>query len=145
MLQSHAARMFCTPLSNSPSTIPGRYVFTTKPSNGYLNVSATLLTMASTTSDLIYTKTFLPSHCLPSFLTIMKSLSQHLQPIQPLDLSIRIGQVTPNTASQISGICLYFAGARVVYRSRFQSTISQSSTKPEFIAANDAGKLALYL
>ena len=45
----------------------------------------------------------------------------------------------------ISGICLYFAGAPVVYHSRFQSTISQSSTEAEFITANRAGKLALYL
>ena len=45
----------------------------------------------------------------------------------------------------ISGICLCFAGAPVIYRSRFQSTVSQSSTEAEFIAAAEAGKLALYL
>ena len=45
----------------------------------------------------------------------------------------------------ISGMCLYFAGAPVVYRSRFQTTISQSSTEAEFIAAAEAGKLTLYL
>ena len=45
----------------------------------------------------------------------------------------------------ISGLCLCFAGAPVVYRSRFQPTISLSSTEAEFIAANEAGKLGLYL
>ena len=45
----------------------------------------------------------------------------------------------------ISGMCLCFAGAPVIYRSRFQTTISQSSTEAEFIAAAEAGKLALYL
>ena len=45
----------------------------------------------------------------------------------------------------ISGLCLCFAGAPVVYRARFQPTISQSSTEAEFIAAVEAGKLALYL
>ena len=45
----------------------------------------------------------------------------------------------------ISGVCLCFAGAPVVYRARFQATISQSSTEAEFIAAVEAGKLALYL
>ena len=45
----------------------------------------------------------------------------------------------------ISGISLFFAGAPVVYRSRFQPTISLSSTESEFIAAAEAGKLSLYL
>ena len=45
----------------------------------------------------------------------------------------------------ISGICLCFAGAPVVYRSRLQPTISQSSIEVEFIAAIKAGKLILYL
>ena len=45
----------------------------------------------------------------------------------------------------ISGLCLCFAGAPVVYRARFQPSISQSSTEAEFIAAVEAGKLALYL
>ena len=45
----------------------------------------------------------------------------------------------------ISGICLCFASAPVVYRSRFQPTVSLSSTEAEFIAATEAGKLTLYL
>jgi len=45
----------------------------------------------------------------------------------------------------ISGLCLYFAGAPVVYRARFQPTISQSSTETEFITAVGVGKLAIYL
>ena len=45
----------------------------------------------------------------------------------------------------ISGISLCFAGAPVVYRFRFQPTISQSSTKADFIAAVEAGKLILYI
>ena len=45
----------------------------------------------------------------------------------------------------ISGLCLCFTGTPVVYRARFQPTISQSSTEAEFITAVEAGKLALYL
>ena len=45
----------------------------------------------------------------------------------------------------ISGMSLCFAGVPVVYRSRFQSTVSQSSTKADLIAAAEVGKLALYL
>ena len=45
----------------------------------------------------------------------------------------------------ISGLCFCFAGAPVVYRARFQSTVSQFSTEAEFIVAVEAGKLALYL
>ena len=37
------------------------------------------------------------------------------------------------------------AGAAIVYKTRFQSTVALSSTKAEFVAASDAGKLALYL
>ena len=42
-------------------------------------------------------------------------------------------------------MCLYFAGAPVVYRSCFQTTVSMSSTKAEFLSAAEAGKLTLYL
>ena len=37
------------------------------------------------------------------------------------------------------------AGAAIVYKTRFQSTVALSSTEAEFVAASDAGKLALYL
>ena len=45
----------------------------------------------------------------------------------------------------MSGLGLFLAGALVVYRSRFQPTISLSSTESEFVAACKAGKLSLYL
>ena len=37
------------------------------------------------------------------------------------------------------------AGAAVVYKTWFQSTIALSSTEDEFVAASDARKMALYL
>ena len=37
------------------------------------------------------------------------------------------------------------AGAAIVYKTRFQSAVALSSTEAEFVAASDAGKLALYL
>ena len=43
------------------------------------------------------------------------------------------------------GLGLFLAGAPVVYRSRFQPTVSLSSTESEFIAAAEAGKMSLYL
>ena len=45
----------------------------------------------------------------------------------------------------ISGIGLFFAGSPVLYRSRYQPTVSLSSTESEFIAAAEAGKMALYI
>ena len=45
----------------------------------------------------------------------------------------------------MTGLGLFLAGAPVVYRSRFQPTVSLSSTESEFIAAAEAGKMSLYL
>ena len=45
----------------------------------------------------------------------------------------------------ISGLCFCFAGAPIVYHSHFQPAVSKSSTEAEFIAANEAGNLSLYL
>ena len=45
----------------------------------------------------------------------------------------------------ISGMGLFFAASPVVYRSRFQSTVSTNSTEVEFIASAEASKLTLYL
>ena len=70
----------------------------------------------------------------------------------PFDsISRPIGYMYSNWAGDIShrrsisGMCLCFAGALVVYRTRFQPTVYQSSTEAELIAAVEAGKLALYL
>jgi hypothetical protein len=45
----------------------------------------------------------------------------------------------------ISGIVFKLAGAAVAWKCRVQPTVSLSSTEAEFLAASDAGKLALYL
>jgi len=45
----------------------------------------------------------------------------------------------------ISGMGNFFAGGSVVYRSRFQTIVSTSLIEAEFIAADDASKLTLYL
>ena len=57
----------------------------------------------------------------------------------------QIGQAMSHTADSSPDFFVFFSGAPVVYRTRFQPTISQSSTEAEFIAAFEAGKLALYL
>jgi hypothetical protein len=45
----------------------------------------------------------------------------------------------------ISGIVFKLAGAAISWKCRVQPTISLSSTEAEFLAASDAGKMALYL
>jgi hypothetical protein len=47
--------------------------------------------------------------------------------------------------SSISGIAFMLAGTTVFYKTRHQPTVALSSTKAEFAAAADAGKVALYL
>lgn len=49
------------------------------------------------------------------------------------------------TRKSITGLVFYFAGAAIYYKTKFQNSISHSSTEAEFIAACDAGKAALYL
>jgi hypothetical protein len=45
----------------------------------------------------------------------------------------------------ISGIIFKLAGAAIAWKCRVQTTISLSSTEAEYLAASDAGKMALYL
>ena len=68
--------------------------------------------------------------------------ADHNQPIGYVDYD-RAGDKKHHLS--ISGTCLCFVGAPVVYWSRFQPTISQINTEAEFIVAVKAGKLALYL
>ena len=45
----------------------------------------------------------------------------------------------------ITGITMMFGGATIYYKTRYQSTVAQSSTESEFMSACDAGKISLYL
>ena len=45
----------------------------------------------------------------------------------------------------VTGINIKIAGASVLYKTRFQSTVALSSTEAEFIAACDAAKSILYV
>jgi hypothetical protein len=45
----------------------------------------------------------------------------------------------------ISGIVFKLAGAAIAWKFRVQPTVSLSPTEAEFLAASDAGKMALYL
>ena len=52
-----------------------------------------------------------------------------------------------NTSHQqsVSGITYLMAGAAVIYKTKFQQTVSMSSTETEFVAASETGKFALCL
>ena len=45
----------------------------------------------------------------------------------------------------ITGFTYILGGATVLYMTHFQQAITMSSTEIEFVAASDAGKIALYL
>lgn len=49
------------------------------------------------------------------------------------------------TRKWVTGITMFFGGAAIYYKTKFQSTIAQSSTEAEFMSACDAGKISLYL
>jgi len=88
----------------------------------------------------------LPNAPCPSILH-----NNHGVTLPPTSTTQPIGYVDSDWAGDtshrhsISGMCLWFVGAPVVYRARFQPTLSQSSTEAEFIVVVEAGKLSLYL
>ena len=45
----------------------------------------------------------------------------------------------------ITGIAIFYGGAVIAYKSKFQKTVALSSTEAEFAAACEAGKIILYL
>ena len=45
----------------------------------------------------------------------------------------------------VTGICIKMAGATIYYKTRFQPSVSLSSTEAEFVAACDAAKAILYV
>jgi len=45
----------------------------------------------------------------------------------------------------VSGIILHLAGGTIFYKTKYQETVSQSSTESEFIAAAEAGRYILYI
>ena len=51
----------------------------------------------------------------------------------------------PNTRRSFTGVCIRLAGGTVAYKSRLQPTVAQSSTEAEFMGANDAGKIILFI
>jgi hypothetical protein len=44
-----------------------------------------------------------------------------------------------------SGICIRLAGGTIAYKCKFQPTVAGSSTKAEFMAAYDTGKMILFV
>ena len=50
-----------------------------------------------------------------------------------------------NSRKSITGMAILYAGALVYYKTKYQSTISHSTTEAEFTAACDAAKSILYL
>ena len=50
-----------------------------------------------------------------------------------------------NERRSISGIVFYLAGGAVHYKTRILEDVAHSSTEAEFVAANEAGKMAKYL
>ena len=85
------------------------------------------------------------NHHDPASATIIMISSFHPKKTQPIDFVDFDWAGDILHRRSISGLCLCFAGAPVVYRARFQPAISQRSTDLEFIAVVEAGKLALYL
>jgi hypothetical protein len=49
------------------------------------------------------------------------------------------------TQQSFSGICIQLAGSTIAYKTKFQPTVALSSTKAEFMAACDVGRMSLFI
>jgi hypothetical protein len=63
-----------------------------------------------------------------------------LQAYTDLDLATCV-----KTCRSFGGVCMCLAGDTAAYKTKFQPTVVSSSTKMEFMAACDAGKMILFV
>jgi hypothetical protein len=49
------------------------------------------------------------------------------------------------TCRSFGGACMQLAGGTIAYKTKFQPTVAGSSTKAEFMAAYNAGKIILFI
>jgi hypothetical protein len=49
------------------------------------------------------------------------------------------------TRRSFSGLCIQLAGGTIAYKTKFQPTVALSSTKAEFMAACDVGRMCLFI
>jgi hypothetical protein len=49
------------------------------------------------------------------------------------------------TRRSFSGICIQLAGGTIAYKTKFQPTVTLSSTEAEFMAAWDVGRMCLFV
>jgi hypothetical protein len=49
------------------------------------------------------------------------------------------------THCSFSGICIQLAGGTIAYKTKFQPTVALSTTKAEFMAACDVGRMSLFM
>ena len=89
-------------------------------------------------------ETLLPSEPPPSLFHVQNEhLDQHYDILLGF-MDADWAQDLQNRKS-VSGIAMFFAGAVVYYKTKYQPTIAHSSTEAEFMSACDAGKISLYL
>ena len=67
--------------------------------------------------------------------TVPESLDKHEYGTLDVDWA-----VDKSHRQSVSGMAIYLTGAHVIFRSRFQQTVSHSSTESKFVAAADVGK-----
>ena len=80
-----------------------------------------------------------------------KEIESHMKNNDQEHNSHLIGYVDSDWAGDVShrrsitGIAIFYGGAVIAYKSKFQRTVALSSTEAEFSAACEAGKIILYL
>jgi hypothetical protein len=91
----------------------------------------------------------LPAAPLPTVNSNIKDLLLDGRPQHDANIAVAYGDsdwaTCVKTRQSFSSICIQLAGGTIAYKTKFQPTVALSSTKAEFMAACDVGRMCLFI
>jgi hypothetical protein len=91
----------------------------------------------------------LPQGLLPMVNSNLKDLLLDKQPDHNASIAVAYGDsdwaTCVKTRCSFSGICIQLAGGTIAYKTKFQPMVALSTTKAEFMAACNIGRMSLFV